>query len=205
LVLCGSNDEPDGARIDSAGDRYYLGGVAGKRGHGEPLRQAYQEPCRVFGASASSAFYRRETLLRVGGFAESFGAYFEDVDLAFRLHRTGYHVFFEPQSKVYHRISGSYGPPRRHLLEQQSLNEERVFWRNLTGPILRQALPRHAVVLAAKAWRRWQEGSLVPFLCGRLRLLGDIAELRRHHRWLETLGPATEVESWLVERRFWAD
>ncbi|MBI3821216.1 MAG: glycosyltransferase, partial [Planctomycetes bacterium] len=28
---------PDGRRIDSAGDRYYIGGIAGKRGHGVRL------------------------------------------------------------------------------------------------------------------------------------------------------------------------
>jgi len=62
-------------RIDSAGDRYYLGGVAGKRGHGRFLTAEYLNARPVFGASASSAFYRREAVLSVGGFPESFSAY----------------------------------------------------------------------------------------------------------------------------------
>src|SRR5205807_6501301 len=78
--------------IDSAGDRYYLGGVAGKHGRGQRLHERYLQPDRVFGASASSAFFRRDVLLRVGAFPDSFGAYFEDVDLAFRLHGAGYQV-----------------------------------------------------------------------------------------------------------------
>src|SRR5262249_39120578 len=152
--------------IDSAGDRYYVGGVAGKRGHRQAVRPEFLRACRVFGASASSAFFRRELLLRVGAFPESFGAYFEDVDLAFRLHWAGYRVLFEPDSRVFHHGSASYGsrPPRR-VLEQQSQNEERVFWRNLPGRDLARALPRHAAVLAGKAWRRWQDGSFIPFLC----------------------------------------
>src|SRR5207244_12481561 len=117
--------------VDSAGDSYYLGGVAGKRGHGQPLGREHLRPRRVFGASASSAFYRRDVLLRVGAFPEAFGAYFEDVDVAFRLNRAGYRVLFEPASRVYHRGSASYGKRRRRLLEQQSRNEERVFWRNV--------------------------------------------------------------------------
>ena len=188
--------------IDSAGDRYYLGGVAGKRGHGEPLGPAYLRRGPVFGASASSAFYRRDLLLRVGAFPESFGAYFEDVDLAFRLNQAGYRAVFEPASRVLHHVSASYGRPRRRLLEQQSRNEERVFWRNLPRGALWRALPRHLAVLAGKAWRRWQEGALTPFVLGRLRVLGELPELVRHRRRLRGLGGA--VGAWGVEPTFWA-
>lgn len=194
---------PDGARVDSAGDRYYLGGVAAKRGHGAALGEMDLRRGLVFGASASSAFYRRAALLRVGGLPEAFGAYFEDVDLAFRLQRAGYRAVFEPGARVLHRVSASYGRPRRRLLEQQSCNEERVFWRNLPGPALVRALPRHLAVLAAKAWRRWQEGTLTPFLCGRLRLLGEIRSLLRHRRELRRLGVASDTSSWQVEPRYW--
>lgn len=192
-------------RIDSAGDRYYLGGVAAKRGHGRPLDDESVQAGLVFGASGSSAFYRREVLLRVGAFAEQFGAYFEDVDLAFRLHRAGFQVLHEPRSRVYHHVSASYGTPCRALLEQQSLNEERVFWRNVPGQAFAAALPRHAAVLAAKAWKRWQEGGLAPFLCGRLRLFAEMRELRRHRQWLETLGPGDRIDDWQVERRYWGN
>jgi GT2 family glycosyltransferase len=195
---------PDGRYVDSAGDRYYVGGVAGKRGHGEPLGAVHLQERSVFGASASSAFYRRAALQRVGTFPETFGAYFEDVDLAFRLQRAGYRVVFAPASRVLHRGSASHGRPRRRLLEQQSRNEERVFWRNLPGRALAGALPRHLAVLAAKAWRRWQEGTLAPFLCGRLRVLGELPALVRHRRRLRELGPAATLASWHVEERFWS-
>jgi GT2 family glycosyltransferase len=199
LVLTG----PDGKIVDSAGDRYYLGGVAGKRGHGQGLTSEFLDSQSVFGASASSAFYRRSAVDRVRGFPESFHAYFEDVDLAFRLQRAGYRAVFEPASRVWHKGSASYGRPRRRLLEQQSHNEERVFWRNIPGRDLVRALPRHLAVLAGKAVRRWREGSLVPFLCGRLRLLTEIPDLIRHRRQLALLGPSGPVEAWQVETQFW--
>jgi GT2 family glycosyltransferase len=194
---------PDGQHVDSAGDRYYVGGVAGKRGHGERFGPAHLQAGPVFGASASSAFYRRDALLRVGAFPETFGAYFEDVDLAFRLQRAGYRAEFEPASRVLHRGCASHGRSRRRLLEQQSRNEERVFWRNLPGPTLARALPRHLAVVAAKAWRRWQEGTLAPFLCGRLRVLGELPELVRHRRWIMDLGPASPATHWHIEQHFW--
>jgi GT2 family glycosyltransferase len=198
LVLCW----PDGLRVDSAGDRYYVGGVAGKRCHGEALGPAHLRPGRVFGASGSSAFYRRDVLLRVGGFPEAFGAYFEDVDLAFRLHRAGYHVYFEPAARVLHRVSASYGRPDRRLLEQQSRNEERVFWRNLPRGALAGAVPRHLGVLAGKAWRRWREGTLLPFLYGRLRVLQELPAILQHRRLLRQLGPDRPVEHWGVDCRW---
>jgi GT2 family glycosyltransferase len=193
---------PDGRRVDSAGDRYYVGGVAGKRGHGEPCDPGRFPRRAVFGASASSAFYRREILLRVGGFPEAFGSYFEDVDLAFRLQRAGYRAVFEPGSRVLHRVSASHGRWRRTLLEQQSWNEERVFWRNLPGRALLAALPKHLAVLAGKAWRRWQEGALAPFLCGRLRVLGELPALVRHRHSLKRLG-SSRITDWQVEPHFW--
>jgi GT2 family glycosyltransferase len=199
LVLWG----PGGARVDSAGDRYFIGGVAGKRGHAEPVGLAHQQARPVFGASGSSAFYRRAALVRIGGFPDQFGAYFDDVDVAFRLQRAGYRSMFEPASRVLHHVSASYGRPKRRLLEQQSTNEERVFWRNLPGTDLARALPWHVAVLAAKAWRRWEEGTLVPFVCGRLRVLGEMGEMLRHRRRLRKLGPPAPVEKWRVETSFW--
>jgi GT2 family glycosyltransferase len=201
LVLVG----PAAERIDSAGDRYFIGGIAAKRGKDKPAAFSSQFSRQVFGASGSSAFYRRTALLRIGGFPEEFTAYFDDVDVAFRLQRAGWQAVFEPASRVLHRVSASYGKPRGRLLEQQSLNEERVFWRNLPGPDLLRALPLHVAVLAAKAWRRWREGSLVPFLRGRLSVLGEISQILHHRRMLARLGPALPVECWGVERHSWFD
>ena len=171
--------------IDTAGDEYDFGGFAAKRGHGQvwasggrqpPDSSSHQgadaprSPGPVFGASACAAFYRRAAVLAAGGFPEHFGAYFEDVDLSFRLRRLGFEIVYEPAAVVWHRVSGSYGrTPSRRTLERQSCNEERVFWRNVRGRARMKALPRHAAVLAGKALRRWQEGTLLPWLMGRVR------------------------------------
>jgi GT2 family glycosyltransferase len=203
LVLRPSQDTERPPEIDSAGDRYYVGGVAGKRGHGQALDATYLQPCRVFGASASSAFYRRDLLLRVGAFPSSFGAYFEDVDLAFRIQRAGFRILFEPNSRVFHHGGGSYRSLGRRLLEQQSRNEERVFWRNVPAQAWPAAMPRHVAVLVAKAWRRWKEGNFIPFLCGRLRVLGEVADLIGHRQFLKQIGPSNNCLDWQVEPQFW--
>jgi GT2 family glycosyltransferase len=193
LVLRGPSDA-DPPVIDSAGDLYDLGGVARKRGHGEPLADAYLRPCLVFGASASSAFYRRDAVTSVGAFPESFGAYFEDVDLSFRLRRAGHQIRYEPRSVVWHRVSASYGRRDRRSLERQSHNEEQVFWRNLPADVLLQSLPRHVAVLAGKAVRRWREGELRPFVSGRLRAFAGWRDVWRHRR---ELAGKCDVRPWL--------
>jgi GT2 family glycosyltransferase len=193
---------PDGQRIDSAGDRYYVGGIAVKRGHRQPVGPAFARPCSVFGASASSAFYRRAALNRVGLFPESFGSYFEDVDLAFRLQRAGFRTVFEPRSRILHHVGASHCALNRRLIEQQSRNEERVYWRNLPARALWRALPKHVAVLAAKAWLRWHEGTLMPWACGKLRLLAEVQEIRKHRQEINNLGDALDPAAWQVDTTY---
>lgn len=175
LVLRGPPHEGT-PTIDSAGDEYDLGGFARKRGNGEPLSAIYRTSCDVFGASASSAFYRADVLKAVGGFPESFGAYFEDVDLAWRIRRAGYRCVYEPRSIIWHRVGSSYRT-NRALLECQSRNEERVYWRNV--PSVWRKLPRHLAVLGGKALRRVQEGTLVPWAVGRMRAFIEVPGIVR--------------------------
>jgi GT2 family glycosyltransferase len=199
LVLCWPGGEPGKARIDSAGDRYDRGGVAGKHGHGAVLSREHLRPRRVFGASASSAFYRREALRRIGGFPQAFGAYFEDVDLSFRLHRAGFAVICEPASRVLHHVSASHGRTNPKLLAQQSRNEELVFWRNLPSRTLWGVLPWHLAVLAGKGLRRWREGMFLPFLRGRISAWMNFVQLLRHRQSLQALGPDAAPSRWLID------
>ena len=166
LVIQGT---PDDSRriIDSAGDGYDPGGFAFKRGRGQPIGPEYQQPAFVDAASGSSAFLRRSALLRTGLLPESFGAYFEDVDLSLRLNAAGYRIRYEPASIVWHQVGASFGKPGRRLVERQSCNEERLFWRNRAAGW--KKIVRHMFVLGGKLCRRMREGMLIPFAMGRLR------------------------------------
>ena len=160
-------------RIDTAGDDYHPGGYATKRGHGLPWADApagLRVAGPVWGVSAAAGFYRRSALEAIGGFPADFGAYFEDVDVAHRLRKAGGRVWYEPASVVWHHVSASYGRvPSRRTLEAQSCNEERVWWRNTPRAERLRRLPLHVAVLAGKALRRQGEGTLGPWLAGRVR------------------------------------
>ncbi len=93
--------------VDSAGMVMTVAGRHFDRGAGRPLSPGLLRPAWVFGASAAAALYRREALDDVaypGGevFDETFFAYREDADLAWRLQRRGWRCLYEPAARAFH-------------------------------------------------------------------------------------------------------
>jgi GT2 family glycosyltransferase len=76
------------------------------RGSGEIDAGQYERLEYVFGASGAAALYRQAMLedIRNGDeyFDESFFAYREDVDLAWRAQWMGWHCLYVPEAKAYH-------------------------------------------------------------------------------------------------------
>jgi GT2 family glycosyltransferase len=88
--------------IDSAGIEIDRAGFAWNRYNGQPGDIEEREPYEVFGPSAAAALYRRDMLDDVGLFDESFFAYYEDVDLAWRARLMGWRCLYVPMAQVYH-------------------------------------------------------------------------------------------------------
>lgn len=93
--------------IDSVGVLIYLDASAINRGQKEIDNGQYDDEEEIFGASASAALYTREALERIklpGGdyFDSDYFAYYEDVDLAWRLRLDGFSSYYCPDAKVYH-------------------------------------------------------------------------------------------------------
>jgi GT2 family glycosyltransferase len=183
LVLC--MDRP--GVIDSAGQEYHLCGWARNRGHGEPVGPAYLSAGEVFGPSGSSGFYRRSALARVGGLLPEYGAYYEDVDLSFRLRWAGYRCVYEPAARVFHQGSASYGRQPERVVQLIARNEELVFWTNLRlGELLLGLLP-HAGFQLIRTVRKALAGQLGPFLRGKREALGLLRWVLRQRRELRRL------------------
>jgi O-antigen biosynthesis protein len=169
----------DPSRVDSAGDCYAAFGWPSKRGHGQASSRWLDHPAdRVFGASGSSAFYRSKALRAVGAFDPTFGSYYEDVDLAFRLRWAGYDCAFAPSCRVLHDLSATYDHGSPALQRRMSRNAEILFWANLPLPWLLAAIVPHAGFTAAQGLWRLSRGRHRPFLEGKLDALRQWRTLR---------------------------
>ena len=173
----------DPSRVDSAGDQYALVGWPSKRGHGEPAhRWATRPRDRVFGASGSSAFYLARALRQVGGFDPSFGSYYEDVDLAFRLRWAGFDCVCEPRCRILHDLSATYDHALPSLQERMARNAEILFWSNLPrGWLVLAALP-HLAFTVGQLLHRGLRGRHRPFLRGKVAAARQWATLASRRR-----------------------
>jgi len=93
--------------VDSAGMVVTAAGRHLDRGSGRALRASWQRPAWVFGASGAAALYRRAALEDVAYpagevFDETFFAYREDADLAWRLQRRGWRCLYWPAARAWH-------------------------------------------------------------------------------------------------------
>jgi GT2 family glycosyltransferase len=92
--------------IASAGIDVHRNGVAIDALLGEK-HDSHAPLAPVFGASAGAAAFRRDAFIRVGGLAEPFFMYLEDVDLAWRMRMQGFSCVWNPAASVLHRYSSS--------------------------------------------------------------------------------------------------
>lgn len=136
-------------------------------GHGKPDGPSFNRRRAVFGVSAAAALFRRKALEEVGPpfFDESLFAYYEDVDLAWRLGRAGWRHVYEPRAVGYH---GRRGPAEKPItLRARAFANRYLVWAKnesharfaLYAPI---ALPWEGIRLLTRAWRDPAELAYVP-------------------------------------------
>jgi GT2 family glycosyltransferase len=94
-------------RMDGAGDCLGRMFLPHPRGHGRPDDDRFAEEVEVFGATGGASLWRGDVVAELGGFDESFFAYFEDVDLSFRTQLAGHEIWYAPRSVVLHHGGGT--------------------------------------------------------------------------------------------------
>ena len=67
----------------------------------------YNDATEIFWASGASLFIRAEQFQAMNGFDEFFFAHQEEIDLCWRLQRSGYKIYVCPQSVLYHVGGGT--------------------------------------------------------------------------------------------------
>ena len=119
----------DGSYIDSAGILMSFHRLSPlDRGHCEPDDAQYEQDEFIFGPSAAAAIYRTRALDALGEppFDESLFAYYEDVDLAWRLNNLGWLHLYRPKATAYHFRRGPDAKPGN--IRAQAFANRYVVW-----------------------------------------------------------------------------
>jgi GT2 family glycosyltransferase len=132
----------DRRTIDYAGGQMAFYGHGFAKGNKEPDDPDDRKNRATLFASGGAMITRRDVFVDVGGFDDSYFAFFEDVDYGWRLWVLGHEVTYVPASKVYHRHHGTierFGYPReRYLLERNALA---TVFKNYGDDMLARTLP----------------------------------------------------------------
>ena len=132
--------------VNSAGVYLRPDGAAGDYGFGAVDDGRFDVDGERFGLSGVALVTRADTLARLGGLAEPFFAYYEDVDWCWRMRLAGLRLVYDPTSTVTHRrslTSGGTDNPRVRFLGER--NRLLAVARNAPAPVARG--------LMTKAWR----------------------------------------------------
>lgn len=98
-------DDPQ--KVASAGCRISRMGGAWDHSAGLATDEMPSQPFGVSGITGGACLWKADILRQIGLFDESFGMYFEDVDLSLRARKAGWELYTQPQARVRHMVSAS--------------------------------------------------------------------------------------------------
>jgi len=91
----------------------------------------YDEPIEIFWASGACLFIRSKTYRETGGLDDDFFAHMEEIDLCWRLKKSGYSCWCIPSSKVYHVGGGTLPNNNPRKLYYNYRNSLYMLYKNL--------------------------------------------------------------------------
>ncbi|MEA2331515.1 MAG: hypothetical protein QOH58_1653 [Thermoleophilaceae bacterium] len=202
--------------VNSAGLELDRLGIAADRLVGTPVADLLErDPYEVFGATGGAALFRREMLDQVGSFDDTFFAFFEDADLAWRAQAHGWRALYAPGAVVYHHHSATaqHGSPAKLFLVGR--NRVRTLAKNATSGMLlanglwmlaydaayvlyasasgRTLAPLRGRLMGMREWRTYRRsGGPHRRPLGLMRPLGFRRALQRHKGYSEQQGSEAE-------------
>ena len=116
-------------KIDCAGIYISRDGTAHNRGYGKDEKK-YSDEKEILGANGTASLFTRQALEKTAFpgnnyFDEDHFAFYEDVDLAWRMKKAGFKSYFCPQALAYHVHSGTAG--KASLLKAYYLHRNYFF------------------------------------------------------------------------------
>jgi GT2 family glycosyltransferase len=187
----------DDARLYSAGQALLADGRAIEESAGQAQRPEHRRRHEVFGVCGAACLLRRELFDQLGGYDESYFAFYEDVDLNLRARIAGWRFEYVPEATVWHVGNASWsagftrpGAENARLVARNRLSTQVKFMPLRSAPRI-AAVEAGALARAASQRRFWPtlKGKLavvprLPRLLRERRRLGEEGDLKRARRWL---------------------
>jgi len=193
----GALPDPAGARIYSAGQALTADGRAIEQGAGEAQPPRLPQTHEVFGVCGAACLLRRELFADLGGYDESYFAFYEDVDLNVRARIAGWRFAYVPEAVVWHVGNASWtaGFARPNAENARLVARNRLATQVKFMPL--GALPRIAAVEVGALARAASQRRLRATLAGKLAALRRLPRLLRERRRLRREGDPARARRWL--------
>ncbi len=123
--------------INNAGSYLSANGFGGDYGFGAPDDGRFDLPAERFATTGAAMAARAETFARIGSLAESYFAYYEDLDWCWRARLAGMRCVYDPASRVRHVGGASTGGPAADRVRRLAArNRLQTLARNAPLPVL---------------------------------------------------------------------
>ncbi len=191
----------DPSRLDGAGDFYSIFGIAWRGGHGAS-QDLVTGDIAAFSPCAAAGLYRRDVWEALGGLAERFFCYLEDVDIGFRARLAGHRVVQVAAARVVHAGSAISGRHSAFTLYHSTRNGVLLLARCMPFALLVLALPLYA---AAQCYLATRSGPPKARLSGLVAGFGLILSVRRERAAIQkgrvpTIGAVARLLVWNPRR-----
>lgn len=147
-----------GLPVETALPGYFPGTTTSRKPGSEAQRP---QPQDLLFACGGAMLIRRDLFLHVGGFDPDYFAFFEDVDLGWRLWILGHRVALVPTAVTYHRHHGTAGSIPHHrvqvLYERNALY---TIYKNYNDANLERILPAALLLLGQRVVRFMELGGV---------------------------------------------
>lgn len=176
----------DGTKFDSSGDCYSSWGLAFPRDRDVEVSKSKAKSGYIFSASGGASLYRVEALREVGLFDEDFFAYYEDVDISFRMQLTGWKVRLNTDARALHYTGTTSGKIPGFTTYQSFKNMPLLLVKDVPGRLFPGIAFRFSIAYTAIFVKAVVTGRGWPASKGFFRML--------------TLLPKKFVERWRIQK-----
>lgn len=202
LVRGARRDPGDPATpVYSLGQSLTADGRAFESGLGRPQGTTAGESREIFGVCGAACLFRRRMLDELGGYDESYFAFYEDVDLNVRARIAGWRFRLAPASVIWHVGNAAWLAG----FERPGAENARLVARNRLSTQIKfmpaRAIPRIGLVEAGSIVRAIGHRRFGATVGGKLTALRRLPELLRKRRGLNASGDPRRARAWLGTTR----